>query len=234
MDTADAILAIAAERAEFAGLLAHASGVTPLGWPVAFSCSARIGGRPWLLAANGPGPKLAGEAVRTGLERVRPAMVLSTGLCGALDESLAVGDVFVATRVDAPEMDREFVCRTVDGAPRGALVSLDRVAVTSSEKARLRRDTGASAVEMEAAAVAGAAESAGAVFYCIRSVSDDARASFPLDFNRCRDAEGRFSIARIVAAAVRRPTAFPALLRLRSDAARASISLGDFLADCRF
>jgi nucleoside phosphorylase len=234
MDTADAILAVAAERAEFAGLLAHAADVSPLGWPLAYACSARIGGRPWLLTANGPGPHLAGKAVRTGLERGRPAVVLSTGWCGALDESLQVAEVFVATQVEAPAPRRKFTCCTVPGAASGPLVSLDRVAVTVAEKSQLRQQTGAAAVEMEAAAVADAAHSAGTPFYCIRSVSDGAAASFPLDFNRCRSSDGRFSIAKILASALLKPSAFPALFRLRSDAARASISLGDFLADCRF
>lgn len=234
MDTADAILAIAAERAEFSGLLAHATRVGPLDWPIAFSRSAIIAGRRWLLAANGPGPALAGRAVRAALDRSRPALILSTGLCGALDASLRVSDVFVASTVHAPALRRDFACLTVPGAPTGSLLSQDRVAVTAAEKAHLRGDTGAAAVEMEAAAIADAAFSAGAPFYCIRSVSDTASDSFPLDFNRYRDSHGRFSIARILASAALRPTAFAGLFRLRNDAARASISLGDFLADCRF
>jgi len=53
-----------------------------------------------LLVAHGPGRKLAAEAVDAALLRERPDALASVGFCGALDASLAVGEVFVATRVE--------------------------------------------------------------------------------------------------------------------------------------
>jgi len=56
----------------------------------------------------------------------------------------------------------------------GEILSLDRVAVTAAEKRELRESTGASAIEMESAAVA-AKPGVGRSFRCIKVVSDIAR-----------------------------------------------------------
>jgi hypothetical protein len=66
-------------------------------------------------------------------------------------------------------------------------------------------------------------------------VTDTFEESFPLDFNAMRSPDGRFSRAKILAAALRRPaTVFPELIKLNKRTKRASQALGDFLADARF
>jgi adenosylhomocysteine nucleosidase len=238
MATADTnpIVAIAAEAREFSGLLRHASRVTPLPWPVDFARRAEIAGAPWVLAANGPGPQLAARAVEAATASERPRALLSTGFCGALDPSLQTGDVFVTRCLQAPEQSKSYAGLPVQSDRQhrhGTLVSLDRVAVTSEEKAALRAG-GADAVEMEAAAVAHQADRLQTPFFCVRVVSDSAADTLPFDFNRYRDAQGRFSRSRIAVAALLRPAALAGLLRLDSHCRRASILLGDFLATCRF
>jgi len=88
---------------------------------------------------------------------------------------------------------------------------------------------------MEAAAVAERARQWNIPFYCIRVVTDTAWESFPLDFNRMRDASGRFSRSKIIAAACRKPVAvFPELMKLDRRCKDAAEALGDFIAGCRF
>jgi nucleoside phosphorylase len=97
------------------------------------------------------------------------------------------------------------------------------------------RDSGALAVEMEAAAVGLRARAWGVPFYCVRSVTDLAEESFQLDFNAARGENGRFSTARILEAAVRRPRqVVPELCTLYRRSRLASRELGEFFADCRF
>jgi len=116
----------------------------------------------------------------------------------------------------------------------GPLISQDRVACSVEEKRALHQ-TGAAAVEMEAAAVQQVARDAGLPFYCVRVVSDTASETLALDFNRMRDEVGRFSRSRIVVAALRNPLQlFPQLMRLDRNCKSASNALGDFLAHCRF
>ena len=224
---------IGAEKREFDGLLARAGGATKIHWPLDFAQSAMWNGEPVLFVANGPGPKLAGAAVQAVSERQPVAAWVSIGFCGGLDPALGVGDIFVANEVIGvgPALPPP---GAVKPHKTGRLVSTDRVAVTSREKTVLRQ-TGADAVEMESAAVAQSAKESGTPFYCVRVITDTASEELPMDFNRMRDADGRFSRAKIIAAACRKPgTLFPELMRMNQRTKSASMALGDFIADCRF
>ena len=174
----------------------------------------------WSLLASGPGAQLVSEALR---ERRAADGIVSVGFCGALDPALEIGDI-VVSGVDV-RSTRRFV--------RGEIISADRVAVTVAEKRELRERTGAIAVEMEAGAVAAKAREWGIPFRCIKVVSDTAREDMPLDFNRYRDAAGRFSRGRIAMAALGRPfRRIPALMRFDRNCRIAAEKLGEFLADC--
>ena len=233
----ETLLVVAAEAREFAGLRRHCRGEQRLGWPLQFARRAQLRGLRVVLVANGAGPALAGEACEVAWMKQKADALVSTGFCGALDTALKVGEVFVASGVDAPEMGLRLEARTPEcGKPHstGRLVSMDRVVQTIEEKMRLRA-AGAQAVEMEAAAVGLRARAWGVPFYCVRSVTDLAEESFQLDFNAARGEDGRFSTARILEAAVRRPRqVVPELCTLYERSRLASRELGEFLADCGF
>jgi adenosylhomocysteine nucleosidase len=173
--------------------------------------------------------------------------IINTGFCGALDPSLRVGDIVVwgdarsSVLSPYPLHDCRGSMSLLAGQlgparfTTGEISSSDRVVVTVEEKRRLREKTGAIAAEMEAGAVKKIAQQWGVPFYCIRAVSDTANEDMPLDFNLYRDRAGRFSLAKIAVAAMRRPfTRIPALKRLEANCNVASESLGAFFADCRF
>jgi adenosylhomocysteine nucleosidase len=107
------------------------------------------------------------------------------------------------------------------------------VAVSREEKAEIAA-RGADAVEMEAAAVAAEAAARRLPFYCVRVVSDGAGEELPLDFNRFRGAEGRFSRWRITAALLVHPSRLMPMLRFHRACGRAAELLGEFLVHCRF
>ena len=233
---------MAAEAREFSGLLRHAERVVKLDWPVDFARKIWLNGRTALLVANGPGPALASEAVEIAKGRERLTGLVSTGFCGALDPALKLSDIFVASKISIPNCtipnrDREGVGAFCPANPTphqtGTLLSINRVAVTRTEKSQLHQ-TGAAAVEMEAAGVAAKAQEYNLPFYCIRVVTDTAAESFPLDFNQMRDASGRFSRSKILVAACRNPSVFPKLLKFNKISKHAAQALGDFLADTRF
>ena len=215
-------LMVAAEAREFEGILKRAGEVRPLKWPgAAFSREAAWKNSRWFLIANGPGPRL----VERALER-KPDVdrILSVGFCGALDPALQIGDIVVSGEVPKG-LGASFV--------QGDVVSVDRVAFTAREKCDLRAATGAAVVEMESAAVAQKAREWDVPFGCVRVVSDAAGDDLPLDFNRYRDADGRFDRTRIALAALGRPfTVLPGLIRLDRHCRRAAERLGEFLANC--
>jgi nucleoside phosphorylase len=238
---------VAAEAREFSGLLRHAERVVKLNWPLDFAGRIWLNGRAALLVANGPGPKLAAEAVEIAKGRERLTGIVSTGFCGALDPALKLSDIFIATEILVGQ-----AILPAAGIPagigqagskagsrqnclphQGALLSTNHVAITASEKSELHK-TGARAIEMEAAGVSEKAQQYNLPFYCIRVVTDTAAESLPLDFNQMRDAHGRFSRPKIIFAALRRPAVFPKLLNFDKRCKNAAQALGDFIADTRF
>ncbi len=182
------------------------------------------------MVANGPGAALVNEAlseqIMLGAKRENIGGMISTGLCGALDPALRVGDIVVPAGA---------AIETPSACIRGAVHSIDHVAVTPLEKRTLRNATGAIAVDMEAAAVEKKAAEWKVPFVCIRAVSDRAGETLPLDFNRYRNRRGDFSRTRIALAAMAHPfTVMPQLIEFDRNCRRAADALGDFLADCRF
>jgi adenosylhomocysteine nucleosidase len=230
---------VAAERREFDGMLRKAERVVKLDWPLRFARMAWVNGEPMVLVANGPGPKLAGWAAEIARKHQELRGLVSTGFCGALNPALEPCDIFVATEVVTLSHDRKGVVGQPLAHARGSvrtgkLLSIDRVVSTASEKAQLRQ-TGADAVEMEAAAVAAKAAEWNLPFFCVRVVTDTAVESFSLDFNRMRDADGRFSRIKILTAALRRPgSVLPGLLKLNKRSQDASRALGDFIVNASF
>jgi nucleoside phosphorylase len=187
----------------------------------------------WLVA-NGAGAARAAKAVEAAQAAGRLDWICSMGFCGALEQDMRIGDIFVAERVHSRA--GEFAAAKPAAARphhTGILASIDRVAQTAEEKAQLRA-RGASAVEMEAAGVAAKAVEFGLPFYCVRSITDLAEESFLTDFNAVLRPDGRFDTMRIIADSCRRPRSLPELLRLGRRCHTAAHTLGEFLADCRF
>jgi adenosylhomocysteine nucleosidase len=229
------ILLVAAEPREFDGLLPLCSGVRRPAWPVYWARSGESGGRELWMVANGAGAAHAGRAAAVAAAACHPEAIVSMGFCGALDPALEIGDVFVATAVDAA--GRRFDVRAPQSGARhstGVLASIDHVAQTAAEK-KLLRDAGASAVEMEAGGVAQFAAAQGIPLFCVRSVTDTAGQSFFLDFNKALLSDGHFGTINLLTSALRSPgKAFPELFRLRGFCRMASRTLGEFIAGCRF
>jgi adenosylhomocysteine nucleosidase len=233
----ETLLVVAAEARELSGIRRHCRQVECLGWPVQFARRAVLGTLRVVLVANGAGAELAGEACEVAWMRQRVEALVSTGFCGALDPVLTPGEVFVATEVEAPEKGLIVAARRPDCSrpcATGRLLSVSSVVQTAAGKKRLA-ESGARAVEMEAAAVGQRARAWGVPFFCVRGVLDLADESFSLDFNAARDKQGRISTTRILAAALRSPRVLvPELCMLSRRSRLAARELGDYLVDCRF
>jgi adenosylhomocysteine nucleosidase len=216
---------------EFRGMLKHAADVRREPLPVDFARRARIGAHDGMLVANGVGWQRAAAAV-AACGGFAPDAIVSTGFCGAVDEKLEIADIVAGTSVIGGA--RAHTCAALQAPHSGAIASIDHVAETAEEKRKLR-ESGATAVEMEAASVAASAEKLGLPFYCVRAVTDLACESMANDFNGALRSDGHFDTMFILRGALCRPTErFPELLRLRSRCNRAACVLGEFFVGCRF
>ncbi len=229
---------VAGEAREFSGLRRHLPPLTGLQWPVAYAAGVKVRDRRLILVANGPGYRLAAEAMGLAGSGERVDVFVSTGFCGALDPALAPCEVVVASQVKDADEGAAYAVSSLAG-PRvvrtATFISTDRVIGSVEEKRRLRAATGGDVVDMESAVVARHAAARGVPFACVRVVSDTADEGFVCDFNQARDAEGRFRRRWILGAALRRPRlVVPELVRLQRRSRRAAAALGEFLVNCEF
>ncbi|HUB32702.1 MAG TPA: hypothetical protein VMA31_06730 [Bryobacteraceae bacterium] len=230
------ILFVAADPMEFRGMTRQLADIRPAPLAVDWARAGKLGGNGVLLVANGAGWKPAAAATDAGIEHFVPDVVVSTGYCGALDEKLKIADVVVATEIWVAGLPGNPTQTAALKEKRGdgPICSIDHVARTAEEKQRLR-GLGGCAVEMEAAGVGERAKAASLPFYCVRAVTDAAHENMTNDFDSALRGDGHFDTMLIFKGVLRHPRArIPELVRLGFRCARASRSLGEFFADCRF
>jgi adenosylhomocysteine nucleosidase len=160
------------------------------------------------------GPLLAGLDV---------PLVVSAGVCGALDPRLRPGDLVIPERVIdpagtayplAPAHHRAAVARAGAPVSTGAVVTTRDVVATPETKASLFATSGAVAVDMESAFIAARAAGHGYPALVVRAVSDDARQELPPELTRLVTPEGKLRLASALALGVTRPTMLPGALGL--------------------
>ena len=184
----------------------------------------RIQERDIVLVCGGIGAEAGRRAAVAVIALYAPSVIYSVGFAGALDSTLAVGDVVEPRRV-INASDGSIV--TLDQG-QGTLVSFGSVA-GPAQKAKLREAFSAQAVDMEAAAVARAAELRGIKFAVVKVISDKFDFSFP-PTEKFVDASGRFSELRFAVFAALRPWLWPQVIRLARNSNRASRALCAWMA----
>jgi adenosylhomocysteine nucleosidase len=177
----------------------------------------------FVLVCGGIGAEAARRAAEAVIAIYAPSVIYSAGFAGALNRELKVGDVVHPRRV----------VNAGDGSSvnldqgEGVLVSFGSVA-SPEQKARLRDSFRAQAVDMEAAAVARAAEARGTRFGVVKVISDEFDFSFP-STDRFVDSNGRFLERRFAWFTALRPWLWPQVARLARNSNRASGVLCDWL-----
>ena len=185
----------------------------------------RYAGRGLEVWVTGMGPVNAVRSGGVALRTLRPDRVFTCGVAGALNPEAGVGAVFHEVDDGFPGADR----LGATGSRPGRMLTLDRVVVTRSEKARLRSQTLADLVDMESAPLRDLARSQGVPSATVRAVSDTAHGDLPLDFNRVYTHDKALHPGRLAWHIARAPWRIPGLLRLGGDARKASIRLAEVL-----
>lgn len=140
--------------------------------------------------ASGIGAVAAAIAARAVAKRYHPEVMISAGVAGALHQDLHVGSIFVPHLITDSSTGAEY--RAESG--NGVLVTAAEIA-DSRSKQRLRENFRASAVDMEAAAVAEVARREQIEFRCVKAISDEFDFEMP-PLNQFVDAELRFQSAK--------------------------------------
>jgi adenosylhomocysteine nucleosidase len=172
-----------------------------------------------VLVCGGIGTDAARRAAEGIISLYGPRMIYSAGFAGALDSKLKIGDVVRPARV----VNAGDGSSVAIAAGDGVLVSFASVA-SAEQKTKLRESFGAVAVDMEAAAVARAAEARGIAFAAVKAISDEADFVFP-SMEQFVDAEGRFHDARFALFAAMRPWLWGKVMRLATNSSRAARAL---------
>jgi len=176
-----------------------------------------------VLVCGGIGPEAARRATEAILALYSPAIVYSVGFAGGVISQLKVGELFVPSEV----IDVADGSRAETGGGHGSLLSLAAIA-TKSQKLRFAEAYGASAVDMEAAAVARGAEAKGVAFGAVKAISDEVDFEMP-SMHRAIDSQGNLRTARLLMYALVRPWTWPSLIRLARDSAKAAQTLAHYL-----
>jgi adenosylhomocysteine nucleosidase len=198
----------------------------------------------WLLTC-GMGPRRAAQATRALMEAVKPQLVVSVGIAGAVQADLGIGDVVVSRNTCL--LDPE-----VRPGPLEPLAHLSASAWQAAAKAlqpeaaRLLWGTAVTTrgaqwikpgreqmenpvLEMETAGIAQAAAERGLPLLSLRAISDGPQAPIPFNFERVMDDEYNLRMGEIIKAMLKHPQMFLRMLRMnrnsRKAAANAAIAL---------
>ncbi|MFL6213912.1 MAG: hypothetical protein ACJ74J_08450 [Blastocatellia bacterium] len=191
------------------------------------------------LLETGEGPRNAERALRAWLDEHQARAVINIGLAGALSDSLQVGDVVIAHEVRGN--DRCFNAGasslferalTLEHQQAGVALTVDEIVCTATDKQRLAALVDGNEiawVDMESAAIASVCDELQMPYLIVRAISDRLDEDLPVDFNRCRDGNGRVSARRVMQAALVRPRAFKGLIELKRRADFCADNLASFI-----
>ena len=163
----------------------------------------------WRVFQSGPGASRAAHAAKQAIDGGAGVLV-SWGLAGGLSAALAPGSAVLPSRI----LSRSGECWHADAAwhsrlasavglahDGGAILSVPAALESPAAKRAAAADTGAVAVDMESAAVAAAAASAGVPFLALRVVVDALDDALPARAEQWIDELGRARFAAAVSAA---------------------------------
>lgn len=195
-----------------------------------------LAGHAVVAVQSGTGRKAAAHATEALILGHRPAVVISAGFCGGLDAALQRNHILIANEVVTDGGSEPLAvsiaaeARKIDSLHVGRLLTVDRIIRTADEKAKLRQQFDALAVDMETAAVLTTCQQHGVPCLGVRVVSDTAQETLPpevFQLVKQKTTAGRLGAA--FGAVFRRPGSIKDLYRLKENALIAADTLAKFL-----
>lgn len=176
-----------------------------------------------VLVCSGIGPEAARRATEAAIRLYAPIMVQSVGFAGALDSTIKAGTVLTPICV----IDAKDGSRVEAGVGHWVVVSVDHTA-NAEQKAKLAKAYWAHAVDMEAAAVARAAQAHDITFVGLKAISDEAGFDMP-SMDRFVASDGRFRTAAFAAFVLFRPWLWRRVMQLARNSTKAANAICEWL-----
>jgi len=165
---------------------------------------------------------------------------VSSGLAGALCDTLSVGDVIAPKELivelkhagqgaERLEVDSELLQLALGRGAKNAncLFTTDEILVKASQKKSCA--SRAQSVDMESFEIVKAASAWGARSVVIRAISDAATEDLPINFNLTLSERKEVSLSKVLMQLAKNPLALPALIRFGKQSKRAGVLLAEFL-----
>ncbi|MEO0398559.1 MAG: hypothetical protein AAF224_03950 [Pseudomonadota bacterium] len=154
------------------------------------------------------------------------AAILSIGVSGGLDPSLAPGAFVLAHVVKTDDGDIHNPAQLVTASEIvRPIYGASKIIQTADEKSRIFARTGAVAVDMESAGAAAAALRAGVPFLAARAIADPASAALPPAAMNAVAPDGSTKVLATLGKCILAPAQFPALMELGGYSAIATKTL---------
>ncbi len=176
---------------------------------------------------TGIGRQNAGKSVRSFLAASSPELVLTCGFAGGLNPDLKLGEVVFELSTHNIQLSTRLLAA---GAKPATFFCADRIATTVAEKARLRYETRADAVEMESAAIHIVCAERGIPCATVRVISDPASEDLPLDFNALARPDKSLDFGKLFLTIAKSPGKIGVLMELHKKTSFAAQQLADVLA----
>lgn len=174
------------------------------------------------LVCGGMGTARSALATRWLVADAKPEIIISIGFAGGLVPGCRVGEIVVPAEVlDAASGESFSVA-----AGEGLLVTTSDV-VGEAEKRKLAARHRAKVVDMEASAVARVARENGIPFFAVKVISDEVGFAMPPLQQFFEN--GQVRTGKLLLYAAVRPSLWPALMRLGTNAKKASSQLCGWL-----
>jgi adenosylhomocysteine nucleosidase len=165
---------------------------------------------------------------------------VSSGLAGALQDTLAPGDIIApqvliaeSRHVDLPsdrlKVDEDLRRQALERGAIAAdcLFTTDHVLVKASQKKLC--SSRAQSVDMESFDIVKEAYAWGARGVVVRAISDSAKEDLPINFNLTLSEKHQVSVIKVIGELAKNPLALPSLLRFGRQSRRAAKRLAEFL-----
>ena len=203
-----------------------------------------IGGNEVTVLITGVGAQAAAQAMDLMMRMADKDqyfdVCVSSGLAGALCDTLSVGDVIAPKELivelkyaghgaERLEVDGDLRQMALGRGAKNAncLFTTDEILVKASQKKSCA--SRAQSVDMESFEIVKAASAWGARSVVIRAISDAATEDLPINFNLTLSEKKEVSLSKVLVQLLKNPLALPSLIRFGKQSKRASILLAEFL-----